>query len=298
MSQSHDVVLLLDGTTSIIQASASWKRIFGEPGHLSEVLEESNTPKLLGALALEKPWERSIHLDLRDKYQVYQRYAFSRTQVGGLHLLIGRSIAEEQSWLQRIVELRHNSQRTSAELKRIANTDPLTGVSNRREVWRNAQWIWTHTAQVSVVLIDVDKFKRVNDIFGHEAGDQVLQGLAESIVRVVGNGIVGRWGGEEFIVIFEGDASERLDALVKSARNVRFSNAPADFKLTISVGMAIAPDTTIAIADAFSAADAAMYSAKEAGGDRFVLRYLLPRSSDTPASSPESDRRAARTWKR
>ncbi|HND29520.1 MAG TPA: diguanylate cyclase, partial [Myxococcota bacterium] len=70
--------------------------------------------------------------------------------------------------------------------------------------------------------------------------------------------------------------------------------APPSFRVTVSLGMAVAPDTSITIADAVAAADSAMYTAKEAGGDRMVLRVLQPRLPSIPPG--EGERRIPRAW--
>jgi diguanylate cyclase (GGDEF)-like protein len=211
-------------------------------------------------------------------------------------MLVGRDLEDRQALLARVMEMHHLSLRRGAELRRLANTDPLTGVSNRREVWKNAKWIWANSPIASVVLLDLDKFKKINDVYGHDTGDAVLKGVAEALNRAVGHGaVVGRWGGEEFVAIFEGDASGRSEEILRAIRVARIDGAPPGLKVTASLGMAIAPDTTITIADAVAAADAAMYNAKEAGGDRIVVRHLQSRESTIPPAN--SDRRASRQWR-
>lgn len=294
LAESRDLVVLLDPETRIHQCSDSWRQLCGETQRFTKVLDEASVPKILSALHRSEPWQRPVHVDLRSSINEFHRVAFSRVRMGGMLLLIGRELGDQQALLGRIVDRHRSSLRTNAELRRLANTDPLTGVSNRREVWRNASWIWDHASVATITLVDIDKFKRINDHYGHDAGDQVLQAVAESLNRAVGHGaVVGRWGGEEFVAVFEGDASDRGEKILQEIRNIRLEGAPPSFRVTASLGMAVAPDTTITIADAVAAADSAMYNAKEAGGDRMVLRLLQPRMPSIP---PDGDRRATRIW--
>lgn len=295
LSESRDLVVLIDPETRIHQCSDSWRLLCGETQRFTEVLDEASVPKVLSALHRAEPWQRPVHVDLRSNIQEFHRVAFSRVRVGGMFLLIGRELGEQQALLERIVDRHRSSLRTNAELRRLANTDPLTGVSNRREVWRNARWIWDHASMATIALVDIDKFKRINDHYGHEAGDQVLQAVAEALTKAVGHGaVVGRWGGEEFVAVFEGDASDRGEKVLQEIRGVHLEGAPPSFRVTVSLGMAVAPDTTITIADAVAAADSAMYTAKEAGGDRMVLRVLQPRLPSIPPG--DGERRTPRIW--
>jgi diguanylate cyclase (GGDEF)-like protein len=300
LEASSEFVLVVDDEGRVLKASSSWQSCFGIVTWLTELLEEGSVARFIGALSRKVPWKRMVHFDVRNQEGTFLRLAFSRTRIasssGFCNLLIGRDIENEQELLSRVIDLRHTHQRTSADLRRLANTDPLTGVSNRREVWRNARWIWAHAQTATVTLVDIDKFKRINDVYGHEAGDMVIQAVADALTRSVGAGaVLGRWGGEEFVAVFEGDATDRADHMVQACRAIKLDSAPPSFKVTVSVGMAIAPDTTITIADAVSAADAAMYIAKEAGGDRGVIRHLQSRNTSIPENN--SDRRTIRAWK-
>lgn len=296
LEKSGELIAVVDMEATLLESSRLWRQTFGQEPLARQLTDESML-RLREALRLESAWKRPLHLDIKDISGCYRRIALRQTPDGLRRLLFVRDLEEQQSLLARLMELRHTSQRTSAELRRLANTDPLTGVSNRREVWRNARWIWANAHSASVALLDIDKFKRINDVYGHESGDIVLQGVAEALSRTVGPGaVVGRWGGEEFVAVFEGDATNRVDAIVRCCNRVRFDGAAADFRLTASVGMAIAPDTGISIADAVGAADAAMYAAKQAGGDRALVRVLQSRSE--PPSLPTGERRTNRFWNR
>ncbi len=153
----------------------------------------------------------------------------------------------------------------------MAVTDSLTGLRNRRYVQRHMEGL-LRSAGAGVLLLDVDRFKRVNDTYGHPAGDQVLKEVARRLagqVRAVD--VVARWGGEEFLVVLasppEEDSvlvAERLRAVI-AAEPV--SAAGACLAITISIGVARAqPGTTPEMLVAV--ADAALYRAKELGRNR------------------------------
>lgn len=150
-----------------------------------------------------------------------------------------------------------------------SDQDPLTGVLNRRAFYERAATLLTspgNDLHLVVVMIDLDKFKRLNDAYGHLAGDQALTAvgwvLRESSTS---SAIIGRFGGEEFIVIdaAPADVAERLPAELCAAI------AASPHPVTASVGAAIVRwGCGPAMDDLIRAADAAMYAAKRAGGNQ------------------------------
>lgn len=183
-----------------------------------------------------------------------------------------------------------------AQMAVAARTDGLTGIADRREMDRMiAEAIAQHEepaggydgdeelAEVaglyavapSVIMLDIDDFKKVNDTFGHRAGDEVLKGLSRQMQEMVGSltqtGITGRWGGEEFMVLL---AHEDIDAAETLAERIRLAFSSLDFPMsgrhTVSLGVAqLHPGET---ADALCMrVDEALYRAKAAGKDRVVV---------------------------
>lgn len=161
-------------------------------------------------------------------------------------------------------------QRDQARL--LAQTDPLTGVLNRR-AWREAvQSRLQARTGLSVLFLDLDHFKHVNDALGHDAGDQVLRTCADVLREAVRDrDLVGRYGGEEFVVALS--STEAADAIAIATRirdglRVRAVGIP-DRPLTLSIGIAtrIGDEPLDALVQR---ADAALYAAKDAGRDRIV----------------------------
>jgi two-component system cell cycle response regulator len=172
----------------------------------------------------------------------------------------------------------------SAELDRMSRTDSLTGVFNRRhldeELGRFISLADRRGDMVAVILFDIDYFKRVNDTHGHEAGDAVLKEFTRRIQTAIrtedilgrwGESMVGRWGGEEFLLVLP--QTEIAGACVVGER-VRSAVARAPFvvgdrhiDITVSGGCAAG---TEAPAELIRSADAALYQAKETGRNRLV----------------------------
>lgn len=158
-------------------------------------------------------------------------------------------------------------------LRRERATDPLTGLLNRRGFDEGAV---THlhtptTRPVSLFVADIDHFKRINDTWGHEAGDHVLTGFGRLLLETVGQtGICGRLGGEEFVVLMPNCNDVRARAIAErlrhKVRNNNFDGLSGTWRVTISLGVAEAgPRETIA--ELIARADAALYAAKHAGRD-------------------------------
>ena len=162
----------------------------------------------------------------------------------------------------------------------MAVTDPLTGLYNRRYVLsrlRQALDTLERSGEpVSVALIDIDHFKRINDSWGHQAGDRVLKGFAERMGRELrAIDIAGRYGGEEFLIIFTDatassalEAAERTRAAMAREPFVLTSGAES-FSVTLSAGVAeAAPGDDVE--DVLARADSALYEAKASGRNQVI----------------------------
>jgi two-component system, cell cycle response regulator len=150
----------------------------------------------------------------------------------------------------------------NAELERLSSTDALTGVANRRRMVAAMEGMVT-----GAVMVDIDHFKRVNDVHGHDAGDAVLAEVARRLGEVAPPGaLVGRWGGEEFLVLTDEPAVVAA-ALHEAVRAAPVAWDDVTIALTASVGWAIDGDDP---AHMLRLADEALYAAKAAGRDRVV----------------------------
>ncbi|MEX5637451.1 diguanylate cyclase [Parafrankia sp. FMc2] len=161
------------------------------------------------------------------------------------------------------------------EIRRQATSDCLTGLPNRRRFLELAQARLQHCRwngrPLAVFMIDIDRFKQVNDTFGHATGDEVLATVAASIRATLRAGdIVGRIGGEEIAVITDHDPPGLAERLRQTVAALAFRTARGTLGVTVSVGTAqLAPvDTTLA--DVLDRADCALYAAKNSGRNRVV----------------------------
>lgn len=167
------------------------------------------------------------------------------------------------------------------EIYRLARTDSLTGLWNRgyfmelacRELARNRR----DAAPLSLIMIDVDHFKKVNDTHGHEAGDEALRCLAEVLALSVREGdLLARLGGEEFVALLP---NARLDDACNVAERIRQGIAAREldcrsgacFGLTVSVGVATHRDRETPLEELLRCADEALYAAKRGGRDRVEI---------------------------
>jgi diguanylate cyclase (GGDEF)-like protein len=160
------------------------------------------------------------------------------------------------------------------ELHDLARIDPLTGVTNRLGLLEASETLLVRARArnepIGVLLIDADHFKSINDRFGHDDGDRVLLELVYNIRRMLRAGdLVGRVGGEEFLVLSPSVKEADLLALAERIRNAvertSFHIAGEAYRLTVSIGAAIADPAEPDMMSARRRADAALYEAKRAG---------------------------------
>jgi diguanylate cyclase (GGDEF)-like protein/PAS domain S-box-containing protein len=153
-------------------------------------------------------------------------------------------------------------------LRHMVATDPLTGLLNRRGL---EEAVVEAPTPMAVIALDVDRFKCFNDTYGHPAGDRALQAVAEAIRATVRAGdIVARAGGEEFTVVLPHTGIEGARTVAEAIRLAVAAYDLPEARLTISAGVATAANPT-EVAEAFAAADRALYLAKERGRNRVVV---------------------------
>ena len=157
----------------------------------------------------------------------------------------------------------------------LANTDALTGALNRRHFMEMGTLMLARASHdetpMSVLMLDIDDFKKINDRHGHQAGDEVLRTLARTCVKTLRpTDMLARWGGEEFVALLPSTApadavsiSTRLCAAIAQGSVDTDRNAPIG--VTVSVGVAASLDGSARLEELLSRADAAMYEAKLAG---------------------------------
>ena len=166
------------------------------------------------------------------------------------------------------------------KLEKLAYFDPLTGLANRSMFHREVNDVLTRCgrtgAQTALLLLDLDRFKEVNDSLGHASGDELLAKVARLISRVLGNShFFSRLGGDEFAIIMQGDtdraAIERLGAEVIATVSGSILLDRGEVTIGTSIGVAMIPGDGGNLSDLQRNADLALYCAKESGRGRLVF---------------------------
>jgi diguanylate cyclase (GGDEF)-like protein len=157
--------------------------------------------------------------------------------------------------------------------QRNANTDPGTGLANRRELLRSLEDAIAAKRAGVLLLLDLDHFKRVNDLHGHLAGDQLLRNVADVLVTVAPKGsCCARIGGDEFAVLLEGDgpkATEKVAQEILERLRIPVFAAGAQVQATASIGLAALGKLT-KDEDVLRQSDVALYAAKKSGRNQFA----------------------------
>ena len=160
------------------------------------------------------------------------------------------------------------------EKERVALTDSLTGLPNRRALEeslnRSLAYSRRYGTPLSFLMLDIDRFKAVNDTYGHAAGDKVLKAVAETFRK---SDVVGRWGGEEFAVVLEntdaGGAQLVADRIREQIAGKKVSINGDTVTVTVSIGISTrAPDTSLDAPAIVKQADMALYRAKVGGRNK------------------------------
>jgi diguanylate cyclase (GGDEF)-like protein/PAS domain S-box-containing protein len=190
-----------------------------------------------------------------------------------------RLVVDEHTGEMRFIGLTRDITKSIAyeeDLERIAITDQLTNIFNRRklnEIFQvNKDLADRYGTTFGVVMIDIDHFKSVNDLYGHKIGDLILQTFASLMLEQTRNSdIVGRWGGEEFLIILPHATEE---SIMTFSENLRMKIQSNDFEvvgnITASIGATLYHRTE-SYDEAVSRADKALYISKEAGRNRVTF---------------------------
>jgi diguanylate cyclase (GGDEF)-like protein len=209
----------------------------------------------------------------------------------GIHLLV----FEDMTYELRVINRRLEAARE--DLVQLAITDPLTACYNRRfldqvqskELKRHARF----NLPLSLLFVDVDNFKGINDALGHDTGDQVLQHVARFLKRHIREAdYVFRWGGDEFLVLItctEDEARQKAGAL-----KIAFAEAAGEAELLSRVGLSVGavevPSGTTDLRPLLSEADARMYTDKARSASRRVAVRSQARRADVARGRPAADR--------
>lgn len=282
LETTREGVIVVDQHGAIQEFNAAAEQLFG---YTSEEIAGTMADRLLPELNA-----------VQDGYQAGESKSTPFHVMPGVHRMKGRrldgtdvptevsvGLAEIGSRRFHVVLVRDITLRQAHENKlvELATTDSLTQVLNRRAFLEAAEdafrLLRRYRRPMSLMMIDADHFKRINDEFGHHTGDDVLVRLADicrDSFRVTDK--LARFGGEEFIALLpETDVKQAAEVAARLLEKVREAEVVADeggsVRFTVSIGIAEVSDTDATIDDVVKRADAALYEAKDQGRDRTVV---------------------------
>ncbi len=279
MENTHEGVMITDAAPSLLAVNAAFTRI---TGYSADEVTGRN-PRLLSSGRQDQTFYESMWKDLL-KHGYWQGELWNRRKSGEIYpqLLTISTIYNDKQQPERyigvfadITQLKENQ----AKLEFMAHHDPLTQLPNRTlaesRLAQELEHAHRHHHQLSVLFIDLDRFKQVNDSFGHLLGDELLCAVAQRLSERLREGdTLGRLGGDEFILVAS-PLREKQDAAV-IARDIltalsqpfRLSNHEQVF-IGCSIGISLFPDNGASVEELTRNADAAMYLAKQNGRNQF-----------------------------
>lgn len=217
--------------------------------------------------------------------ELYLRVDFPQLYMLGLGcglvvLEVGRRMLHR--WFELAIMREHENLTLLRQLDQLAKQDPLTGVANRRHFNIELERALAHSqesgAPLSLILIDVDYFKRFNDHYGHQVGDMCLKEVAQALKRSVRtpSDLVARYGGEEFVLLLPNTDSEAATAVAQRLQdglaNLQLEHLASDVAPWVTVSQGIASIVSgEGASQLLERADRALYRAKESGRNQFCV---------------------------
>ncbi|HMP89213.1 MAG TPA: diguanylate cyclase [Kiritimatiellia bacterium] len=186
-----------------------------------------------------------------------------------------------------------------SEMRQLATRDSLTGLYNRRQLEEELERAWLlakrHKNEMAALMLDLDGFKEINDMWGHHAGDRLLKEFSSTLKSVVrASDILGRYGGDEFVILLahasRAEATVLAERVLDTISNRRFLTEKENVALATSIGIAIF-DPLLPMEEfttLLERADQALYQAKKEGRNRFVLWTGGPDTASRGANQQQS----------
>jgi two-component system cell cycle response regulator len=268
--------------TRLLQARDHEVLPFGD-GHdaLARMRQDSDVAALItsveldGLSGLELCWETRV-LAGRDRpiYVILMSSSSDKSLLGealdsGADDFISKPPVADELYARLRAAERFGSMQS--ELVRLASVDPLTGLHNRRVFFEMAEEARAQECRLTAVMLDIDHFKRVNDLYGHDVGDQAIAAVAKAAATE--GAIIGRLGGEEFAMLLKdrslADGAELAEELRLRIAALRFDTDKGPMTLTCSFGVSERKPGD-SIDDLLKRADVALYAAKTSGRNRMV----------------------------
>lgn len=310
MEAAPDAILLVDTSGVIVAANRMAEVTFGYDreemiGKAVEMLIPLPLRKNHGALVgsyLAAPRVRPMGtaLDVRalrkngSEFPAEISLSPLPTEQGLIVISILRDVTSQRRREQELESQRQQLEEANKLLEELATRDGLTGLKNHRSLTERLQEEWSralrYSTPLSVLMLDIDRFKKFNDDFGHLAGDEVLQNVASLLQKMAREtDFVARYGGEEFVVLLPATAHQGAGVLAERFRAAVAEGPWTKRAITCSVGSAtfvpgIEGANQISTATALlAAADAALYQSKHHGRNRVTqspqLTYAIQATS-------------------
>lgn len=268
VERMREGILVFDGIGRLVDFNPAAGKILGKRPEIGAL-----------AIALEPPWDRIAFLlapGHDDSLELSPAPgSWYEVRVSALQEVASPRMGHMVS-LYDITERKE----LEARLERLATRDVLTGLPNRRHVAealaRELARCTREGLELAVLMLDLDHFKRINDTYGHAAGDRVLVQMGRLLEEAVrGHDCAGRWGGEEFVVVLSGCSLENARKRGEEWRS-RIAAAAVEWEgeaihCTVSIGLALFPAHGSDEDALLSLSDAALYSSKHAGRDRVSI---------------------------
>jgi diguanylate cyclase (GGDEF)-like protein len=199
----------------------------------------------------------------------------AKGEVGDLTAVFNHMVGRLRQGHQELDAMNEKLRRQNEELERLSTSDALTGLYNRRYLTQRLSEelvrSYRHKGSFSVLMADVDEFKKYNDAFGHPAGDEVLKKVATILLSSTRSvDCTARYGGEEFAVLLTGTGGEVANEVAERIRDRVQAQEFAGRKITLSIGIAEFPENGQTADEVISSADEALYAAKRGGRNRVV----------------------------
>gem|GEM_PF-1038149 len=250
---------------------------------------------VVGLIAVFLGWYLSVSLGrqlivpLEELHKRVSLIASGETESASSHHYPDNEIGAIATNIEQLTEhelFRRNRelQLVNRKLERLSTTDQLTGLYNRRKIQNDLEKEWDRSKRYntvfSIIMYDIDWFKKINDTYGHQAGDEVLRSIADlTRSNFRSTDIISRWGGEEFMILcpetYAGDACRMA---WKFCSSVKAHDFPGGISVSISAGVcSFSPENNLDFI--IRTADERLYQAKQSGRDRVV-----PASCENPAA--------------
>ena len=289
---------LFDADKNLVISNSRFREMY----QLPQELVMPGTPL---SVLLNYQDQQGVKADLTVDEQVEQIPGMAHQDVStadGRVISIRRILVENGGWVATHEDITER-RRAEAEIVHLARHDVLTGLANRAEfnskLAEASKRRKRNGGTVTVMMLDLDKFKAVNDTLGHPAGDQLLVEIGQRLRSILREtDVPARLGGDEFAIIQEGGPGQHEGAIALALRIISAVSQPFDLNgqaasVGVSIGIAMAPEHGVEPEDLLKSADLALYNAKTNGRNDFRIYHATMREMAQTQQSAEGELRDA-----